>query len=188
MASTAAGSSRSKRGGRTRSDRKRGRARTTALGGQSLEHRILLTATNVPAGLRRGDGLQRVLSATTLLQGRGNGKAAYLIRYLVYGTMGLIVMEGAGARRRGQSPPDLPPAPSAAFALLFRACAGPCTSHMSAPSASTAPSAGSRPPQFQFQPSELMKLALVLLLRQRFLAKRLRSGSTILSRIWPNRC
>ena len=91
MASTAAGSSRSKRGGqdaeRPQTRRVHGRLHWER---QSLEHRILLTATMCLLAFG-AVMVYSASSATTLLQGRGNG-SGYLIRYLVYGTLGLIVM------------------------------------------------------------------------------------------------
>lgn len=150
----AAGSSRPKRGGKTRSARKGGRARTTALGGQSLEHRILLTATMCLLAFG-AVMVYSASSATTLLQGRGNG-SGYLIRYLVYGTLGLIVMRVLA--RDGVAKVHLITAPllCASFVLVLAV-------HI--PHVGVSINGAKRwigPPQFQFQPSELMKLALVL--------------------------
>ncbi len=58
--------------------------------GHSLEHRILLTATMCL--LAYGAVMvYSASSATTLLQHRGNG-SAYLIKFIVYGALGLVAM------------------------------------------------------------------------------------------------
>ena len=62
-----------------------------------VEEDVLLTAVHVPARLRRGDGLQRVVGATRVLQGGGDG-TGYLVRYLIYGALGLV-RDGFVARR-----------------------------------------------------------------------------------------
>src|SRR5436189_4919158 len=57
---------------------------------QPLEHRLLLTATFclLAAGAVM---VYSASSARTLLQGQGDG-TAYLVKYLVYGGLGLVVM------------------------------------------------------------------------------------------------
>src|SRR4030081_1057040 len=57
---------------------------------QSLEHRILLTATMCLMAFG-AVMVYSASSATTLLQGHGNG-SGYLIRCLIYGGIGLVVM------------------------------------------------------------------------------------------------
>src|SRR4051794_40220966 len=121
---------------------------------QPLEHRLLLTATFC---LLAGGAVMvySASSARTLLQGQGDG-TAYLVKYVGYGAAGLVAMHvlsrhGLGAARR-YSPLIL----LVAFVLLLAVLmpgvglkingarrwlgAGPLT----------------------FQPSEIMKLALVL--------------------------
>ena len=58
---------------------------------QPLEHRLLLTATLC---LLAGGAVMvySASSARTLLQGDGDGPA-YLIKYLVYGAVGLVLMQ-----------------------------------------------------------------------------------------------
>src|ERR1700676_4282952 len=56
----------------------------------SLEHRILLTATLCLLAFG-AVMVYSASSATTLLQGHGNG-SSYLIKYVPYGAVGLIVM------------------------------------------------------------------------------------------------
>ena len=69
----------------------RARAGTAAAArNQPLEHRILLTATLCLLAFG-AVMVYSASSATSLLQGRGNG-SGYLIKYLVYGAIGLVVM------------------------------------------------------------------------------------------------
>jgi len=121
---------------------------------QPLEHRLLLTATFC---LLAGGAVMvySASSARTLLQGQGDG-TAYLVKYLAYGAVGLVAMHvlskhGLGAARR-YSPILL----LIAFVLLL---------------AVLLPGIGLRingarrwlgAGPLVFQPSEVMKLALVL--------------------------
>ena len=73
-----------------RSGSKRGRRSALAAGQQPLEHRILLTATLCLLAFG-AVMVYSASSATTLLQGHGNG-SGYLVKYLVYGAIGLVVM------------------------------------------------------------------------------------------------
>ena len=94
-------------------------------------------------------------SARTLLEGQGDG-TAYLVKYLAYGAVGLGVMQllarhGLAHVRR--------------FTPLLLMARSSCCCSSSSPasaSASTARGAGSAPGPLQFQPAEIMKLALVL--------------------------
>jgi cell division protein FtsW len=58
---------------------------------QPLEHRLLLTATFC---LLAGGAVMvySASSARTLLEGQGDG-TAYLVKYLMYGGLGLVVMQ-----------------------------------------------------------------------------------------------
>src|ERR1035437_10679375 len=73
-----------------RSPSKGGEPQSAALRGQTLEHRILLTATLCLLAFG-AVMVYSASSATTLLQGQGNG-SGYLIKYVAYGAVGLIVM------------------------------------------------------------------------------------------------
>src|SRR5690242_16632070 len=121
---------------------------------QPLEHRLLLTATFC---LLAGGAVMvySASSARSLLQGQGDG-TAYLVKYLIYGAIGLVAMHliarGDLATLRRLTPIIL----AVSFVLLV---------------AVLAPGLGLRingarrwigAGQLQFQPSELMKLALVL--------------------------
>ena len=94
-------------------------------------------------------------SATTLLQGRGNG-SAYLIRYVLYGSIGLVAMRILA--RDGVAKVHLITGPllAVSFALVL-------ATHV--PHIGVSINGAKRwigPSQLQFQPSELMKLALIL--------------------------
>src|SRR5438105_9823389 len=70
-------------------ERAAGSARTRSRA-QPLEQRVLLTATLCLLAFG-AVMVYSASSATTLLQGRGNG-SGYLIKYLVYGSIGLVLM------------------------------------------------------------------------------------------------
>jgi hypothetical protein len=65
-------------------------AGATAKHQHSLEHRILITATMCLLAFG-AVMVYSASSATTLLQGRGNG-SGYLIKYVMYGAVGLVLM------------------------------------------------------------------------------------------------
>ena len=122
---------------------------------QPLEHRLLLTATFC---LLAGGAVMvySASSARTLLEGHGDG-TAYLVKYLMYGAVGLVVMQLLVAPRARARPPLH--ARAAARRVRAAACSSCCPA-----SASTVNGArrwlGAGP--LQFQPAEVMKLALVL--------------------------
>src|SRR5690242_2759163 len=121
---------------------------------QSLEHRILLTATMCLLAFG-AVMVYSASSATTLLQGHGNG-SGYLIRYLIYGSIGLVLMRVLA--RDGVAKVHLITAPLLAVSFVLVAA-----THV--PHVGVTVNGAHRwlgPSQFQFQPSELMKLALVL--------------------------
>src|SRR5207245_3795570 len=87
MPAAAAGRARTPRmPSRGKGARRRGRASRA----QPLEQRLLLTATLCLLAFG-AVMVYSASSATSLLQGRGNG-SAYLIKFLVYGAIGLILM------------------------------------------------------------------------------------------------
>src|ERR1035438_6912850 len=59
-------------------------------GAQTLEHRVLLTATMCLLAVG-AVMVYSASSATSVLQGRGYG-SSYLIKFVVYGAVGLVVM------------------------------------------------------------------------------------------------
>jgi cell division protein FtsW len=126
----------------------------TAKGTQSLEHRILLTATMCLLAFG-AVMVYSASSASTLLQHQGNG-SGYLIRFVIYGGMGLVVMRVLA--RDGVAKVHLITAPLLGVSFFLVAA-----SHI--PHVGVSVNGARRwigPSQFQFQPSELMKLALVL--------------------------
>ena len=102
------------------------RRRAKARRPQPLEHRILLTATLCLLAFG-AVMVYSASSATTLLQGQGNG-SGYLVRYVVYGGVGLVAMRVLARDGRGESAPDH----RAAARRLVRAACWRCTSRTSA--------------------------------------------------------
>jgi len=121
---------------------------------QSLEHRILLTATMCLLAFG-AVMVYSASSATTLLQGHGYG-SGYLIKFVVYGAVGLVLMHLLA--RDGVAKVHLITAPllCVSFALVVAV-------HI--PHVGVSINGARRwlgPRMFQFQPSELLKIALVL--------------------------
>jgi cell division protein FtsW len=121
---------------------------------QPLEHRLLLTATFC---LLAGGAVMvySASSARTLMQGHGDG-TAYLVKYLAYGAVGLVAMHvlsrhGLGAARR-LAPLIL----IAAFVMLLLVL----IPHVGVKVNGARRWLGAG--ALTFQPSEVMKLALVL--------------------------
>src|SRR4051795_1040446 len=121
---------------------------------QPLEHRILLTATLclLAAGAVM---VYSASSARTLLQGQGDG-TAYLVKYVIYGAVGLVVMQliargGLDTIRRATGPLLV-----ASFVMVVAVK----VPHVGIEVNGAKRWLGAGP--LQFQPSELMKLALVL--------------------------
>src|SRR5207244_6054747 len=121
---------------------------------QPLEHRILLTATLclLAAGAVM---VYSASSARTLLQGQGDG-SGYLVKYVIYGALGLVVMQvlargGLGVVRRITGP---------LLVLAFVMLLAVKVPHVGIQVNGARRWLGAGP--MQFQPSERMKLALVL--------------------------
>jgi cell division protein FtsW len=121
---------------------------------QSLEQRILITATMCLLALG-AVMVYSASSATSLLQGNGTG-SGYLIRFVAYGTLGLIVMHLLARDGLARAQPLLAPLLVAAF-LLVLAVHIP---HVGVSVNGARRWLGTGP--LQFQPSELLKLMLVL--------------------------
>jgi len=121
---------------------------------QTLEHRILLTATMCLLAFG-AVMVYSASSATSLLQGQGDG-TSYLIRYLIYGSIGLVAMRVLA--RDGIAKVHAITAPLLAVSFVLVAA-----THL--PHIGVSVNGARRwlgPSQFQFQPSELLKIALVL--------------------------
>jgi cell division protein FtsW len=94
-------------------------------------------------------------SATTLLQGHGNG-SGYLVRFLLYGAIGLVAMRLLARDGVAKVHAITAPLLSISFVLVL-------ATHI--PHLGVSINGARRwigPSQLQFQPSELMKLALIL--------------------------
>jgi cell division protein FtsW len=154
MAAARAGRARPGKKAQRRKAGKAPRGRAKARRPQTLEHRILLTATMCLLAFG-AVMVYSASSATTLLRGQGNG-SGYLIRYVIYGGIGLAVMRLLA--RDGVAKVHLITAP-----LLVTSFVLVLATHV--PHIGVSVNGAKRwlgPSQFQFQPSELMKLALVL--------------------------
>jgi cell division protein FtsW len=137
-----------------RKSRAKSSSRAAAAPAQTLEHRILLTATLCLLAF----GAVMVYSsssASTLLQGQGSG-TGYLVKFVIYGALGLIVMRVLArdgvARVQSLAGPML----AVSFVLVLAVH----IPHVGVSVNGARRWIGSGP--LQFQPSELLKLALVL--------------------------
>jgi cell division protein FtsW len=154
MRAPAARRARATEGRKQRAGRKPAKGKAGALPGQTLEHRILLTATMCLLAFG-AVMVYSASSATTLLQGHGYG-SGYLIKFFVYGAVGLVLMHLLA--RDGVAKVHLITAPllCVSFALVVAV-------HI--PHVGVSINGARRwlgPRMFQFQPSELLKIALVL--------------------------
>ena len=133
---------------------KRERPAAAVAGHQSLEHRILLTATLCLLAFG-AVMVYSASSATTLLQGQGNG-TSYLIKYLIYGAVGLALMRVLARDGVAKVQSITAPLLIVSFVLVLAV-------HI--PHVGVSVNGARRwigPGSLQFQPSELLKLALVL--------------------------
>jgi cell division protein FtsW len=131
-----------------------GRKRDAAASAQSLEQRILLTATLCLMAFG-AVMVYSASSATSLLQGGGYG-GSYLIKFAVYGAIGLILMRVLARDGVAKVHSITAPLLCVSFVLVLAV-------HI--PHVGVSINGARRwigPGSFQFQPSELMKLALVL--------------------------
>jgi cell division protein FtsW len=122
--------------------------------GHSLEHRILLTATLCLLAI----GAVMVYSsssASTVLQGQGSG-TGYLLKFVVYGALGLVLMRVLARDGIARVQSLVAPLLVVSFALVLAVH----IPHVGVSVNGARRWIGSGP--LQFQPSELLKLALVL--------------------------
>src|ERR1700736_6092932 len=154
MPAAAAGRSRPKGASPSAGERRSRRPRTSAATQHSLEHRILLTATLCLLAFG-AVMVYSASSATTVLQGHGYG-SGYLIRFVVYGAIGLVLMRFLArdgvARLQSLTAPLL----AASFVLVLAVH----VPHLGVSVNGARRWLGTGP--LQFQPSEIMKMALVL--------------------------
>src|SRR5271165_4846733 len=152
-----AGAARRVRASGTRKKRgsaKRERGTAPANVHHSLEHRILLTATLCLLAFG-AVMVYSASSATSLLQGQGNG-SSYLIKYIAYGAVGLIVMRVLARDGVAKVQSITAPFLVVSFVLVLA---------VHVPHVGVSVNGARRwigPGSLQFQPSELLKLALVL--------------------------
>jgi cell division protein FtsW len=119
-----------------------------------LEHRILLTATMCLLAFG-AVMVYSASSATTLLQGQGNGTGD-LVKYVMYGAVGLVLMRLLARDGVAKVQSITAPLLAISFVLVLAV-------HI--PHVGVSVNGARRwigPGPLQFQPSELMKLALVL--------------------------
>jgi cell division protein FtsW len=124
------------------------------LAAQPLEHRILLTATMCLLAFG-AVMVYSATSATTLLQGNGYG-SGFLIKFVAYGAIGLVVMHVLARDGVAKVHSITAPLLAVSFVLVLAV-------HI--PHVGVSVNGARRwigPSMLQFQPSELMKLALVL--------------------------
>jgi cell division protein FtsW len=129
-------------------------ARASTAAGQSLEHRMLLTATMCLMAFG-AVMVYSASSATTLLQGGGYG-GSYLVKFVIYGGIGLVAMRVLARDGVAKVHSITAPLLIGSFVLVLAV-------HI--PHVGVSVNGARRwigPSSFQFEPSELMKLALVL--------------------------
>jgi cell division protein FtsW len=154
MPAAAAPRTRAKQGRQSSSDRKRGAGTAPARSGQCLEHRILLTATMCLLAFG-AVMVYSASSATTLLQGGGYG-GGILVKFVAYGAIGLVLMRVLARDGVAKVHTITGPLLGVSFVLVVAV-------HI--PHVGVSVNGARRwigPGMFQFQPSELMKIALVL--------------------------
>jgi cell division protein FtsW len=128
--------------------------RSARAGARSLEQRILLTATMCLLAFG-AVMVYSASSATTLLQGHGTG-GGDLVKFVAYGAIGLVAMRVLARDGVAKVQSITAPLLAVSFVLVLA---------VHVPHVGVSVNGARRwigPGPFQFQPSELMKLALVL--------------------------
>src|SRR5579875_3458243 len=121
---------------------------------RSLEHRMLLTATMCLLAFG-AVMVYSASSATSLLQGEGYGDS-YLIKFVVYGAVGLVLMRALARDGVAKVHRVTAPLLAVSFVLVLA---------VHVPHVGVSVNGARRwigPGALQFEPSELMKIALVL--------------------------
>jgi cell division protein FtsW len=143
-----------KRQTRTPAKRAARKGTRVARGRQTLEHRILITATMCLLAFG-AVMVYSATSATALLQGSGNG-TGYLVKFVVYGALGLVLMRVLARDGIARIQSLVGPLLAVSFVLVLA---------VHVPHLGVSVNGARRwlgPGALQFQPSELLKLALVL--------------------------
>ena len=154
MSAAATRWARARSGAQPRGVGKAGRATRKAPVAHSLEHRILLTATMCLLAFG-AVMVYSASSATNLLQGHGYG-GGYLVKFVIYGAIGLLVMRVLARDGVAKVHAITGPLLVVSFVLVLAV-------HI--PHVGVSVNGARRwigPGPFQFEPSELMKFALVL--------------------------
>lgn len=128
--------------------------RKTAARQQPLEHRILLTATLCLLAFG-AVMVYSASSATALLEGSGTG-SGYLVKFVIFGALGLALMQHLARHGIAKAQDVVGPLLAVSFALVLAV-------HI--PHVGVSVNGARRwigPSIFQFEPAELLKLALVL--------------------------
>ncbi|HUA73135.1 MAG TPA: putative lipid II flippase FtsW [Solirubrobacteraceae bacterium] len=133
---------------------KRGRGKRAKPASQPLEQRILITATLCLLAFG-AVMVYSASSATSLLQGHGNG-SGYLVKYLIYGAIGLVLMRVLARDGVSKAQAFTGPLLAISFVLVLAVH----VPHVGVSVNGAKRWLGAGP--LQFQPSELMKIALVL--------------------------
>jgi len=140
--------------GQAKAQGKGTRVAQVARGAQPLEQRILVTATLCLLAF----GAVMVYSsssASTLLQGQGNG-SSYLIKFVIFGALGLALMRVLARDGVAKVQGIVAPLLAVSFGLVLA---------VHVPHVGVAINGARRwigPSIFQFEPSELLKISLVL--------------------------
>ncbi|MFI4991174.1 MAG: putative lipid II flippase FtsW [Solirubrobacterales bacterium] len=132
----------------------RGRRKGVKDASRPLEQRILITATLCLLAFG-AVMVYSASSATSLLQGHGNG-SGYLVKYLIYGAIGLVLMRVLARDGVARVQSVTGPLLAISFALVLAVH----VPHIGVSVNGAKRWMGAGP--LQFQPSELMKIALVL--------------------------
>jgi cell division protein FtsW len=155
MPAAAARRARPAKGRKERSTRKRAKGgASVAPAQQSLEQRILLTATLCLMAFG-AVMVYSASSATTVLQGHGYG-SGYLVKFVIYGAVGLVLMRLLARDGVAKVQSFTAPLLALSFVLVLA---------VHVPHVGVSINGARRwigPGPLQFQPSELMKIALVL--------------------------
>jgi cell division protein FtsW len=150
----AQGNAKAERRGKAKAQGKGTRVARAARGAQPLEQRILVTATLCLLAFG-AVMVYSASSASTLLQGHGNG-SSYLVKFVIFGALGLVLMRVLARDGVAKVQGIVAPLLAVSFVLVLA---------VHVPHVGIAINGARRwigPSIFQFEPSELLKISLVL--------------------------